>query len=207
MNCSGSGIVPIFIKNEKIYIVTFLDRNNMASDAGGKVDGNHTCDDIIIKNTAMRELFEESSGLIKISSLKNSVSYDIKNKNNFYRIYFIIINKINFKYFDKNLEKFNQYELNPFNEMYGIKLLDMATIKFDKKDILINTIEDDLVKVSYRLKFVLYKVMKKYKTFKNFYEQLSIKKYILKKNIINIDSKEYKTDKNFTINDIKSFQS
>ena len=195
MNCSGAGIVPIFIKNNKIYIVTFIDRQNMASDAGGKVDGNYTCDDKIIKKTALRELFEESSGLIKLKSLKESVSHDIKNKDNFYRIFFVIINKINFNHFDKNLDKFNQYKLNPFNEMYSIKLLDMETINFDKKDILINTIEDEIVKISYRLKFILYKVMRKFKTFEKFYSSLEIKKYILKKNIIDIESEEYKSNK------------
>lgn len=207
MKCSGAGVIPIFIKDDKIYTVTFIDRYNMASDAGGKVDGYNTCDEKIIKETALRELFEESSGLIKLSSLDESVSYDINNKNSFYRIFFVIINKINFKNFDKNLDKFNQYKLNPFNEMYSIKLLDMKTIKFDKKDIIINTIDNESVKISYRLKFILYKVMREFKTFKNFYKQLSIKKNILTKNIINIHSEEYKSHKKFIVKDIVSYQS
>lgn len=207
MKCSGAGIVPIFIKENKVYIVTFIDRQNMASDAGGKIDGDHTCDDKIIKKTALRELFEESSGLIKLQCVKESVYYDIKNKDNFYRLFFVIINKINFNHFDKNLNKFNLYKLNPFNEMYSIKLLDMETIKFDKKDILINTIEDEIVKISYRLKFVLYKVMRKFKTFQNFYSSLKIKKYILKKNIIKIESEEYDSNKKFKIDDIVCYKS
>lgn len=207
MKCSGAGVVPIFIKQNKIYIVTFIDHLNMASDAGGKIDGDHTCDDKIIKKTALRELFEESSGLIKLSSLDESVYYDIKNKNSIYRLFFVIINRINFKYFDKNLNKFNQYKLNPFNEMYSIKLLDMDTIKFDKKDIIVNTIDDEIVKISHRLKFILYKVMREFKTFNNFYEKLSIKKIILRKNIINVNSKEYKSSKKFIIKNIISYQS
>jgi len=207
MECSGAGVVPIFIKENKVYIVTFIDNKNMASDAGGKVDGQYTCDDKIIKKTALRELFEESSGLIKISSLEESVNYDIKNKNNFYRLFFVVINKINFNNFNKNLDKFNLYKLNPFNEMYSIKLLDMNTIKFDKKDIMVNTIDNDIVKISYRLRFALYKIIRKFKTFKNFYTSLKIKKYILKKNIIDVDSKEYNTHKKFTIKNIVSYQS
>lgn len=207
MKCSGAGVVPIFIKENKVYIVTFIDQQNMASDAGGKVDGNYTSDEKIIKKTALRELFEESSGLIKLKSLKESISFDIKNKDNFYRLFFVIINKINFNHFDKNLNKFNLYKLNPFNEMYSIKLLDTSTIKFDNNDILVNTIEDDIVKISYRFKFVLYKVFNKFKTFKNFYSTLKIKKHILKKNIIDINSKEYNTHIKFKIKDIVSYQS
>jgi hypothetical protein len=209
MNCSGAGVVPIIIKNNKIYIITFIDRYGLASDAGGKVDneGEYKCDSKIVEKTALRELFEESSGLIKLSDLEESISYDIKNKNNFYRCFFVKINKINFKNFDKNLNKFNEYKLNPFNEMYSIKLLDMKTIKFDKKDIFIDTITGETEKICHRLKFILYQIITKYKSFENFYESLTIKKYKLKKNIININSKEYKTNKQFTITDIISYQS
>jgi hypothetical protein len=207
MKCSGAGVIPIFIKENKVYIVTFIDNHNMASDAGGKVDGNYTSDEKIIKKTALRELFEESSGLIKLKSLEESISFDIKNKDNFYRLFFVIINKINFKYFDKNLNKFNLYKLNPFNEMYSIKLLDTDTIKFDKKDIIVNTIYNESVKISYRFKFVLYKVLHKFKTFENFFSSLKIKKHILKKNILDINSEEYYTHKKFKIKNIVCYQS
>lgn len=211
MMFSGSGIVPIFIKQNKIYIITFIDRNNMASDAGGKIEENDKSNLNNVKKTAIRELFEESSGLIKIKNLDESVYYDLVNKGTIYRIFFIIINKINPKYFDKNLKKFNEYELNPFNEMYSIKLLDMSTIKFDKKDILINTIDDKIIKISPRLKFILYKIMRKFKTFENFYNNLEtnlkINKINLYKKTIQIKSKEYDTDKKFIINNIISYQS
>jgi hypothetical protein len=68
--------------------------------------------------TASRELFEESSGLININEnilKKNSVYLNIKNfdknskyYNKYYRVYFIII---------ENIENLNDFYLNftPFN--------------------------------------------------------------------------------------------
>ena len=89
----------------------------------------------------------------------------------------LILNLQGFKYFNKNLNKFNLYRLNPFNEMYSIKLLDMETIKFNKKDIFINSIDDENIKISYRLKIALYDIIRNFKTFENFYSSLEIKKY------------------------------
>lgn len=209
MSYSGAGIVPLIIKNNKLYMVTFIDRNNMASDAGGKVESFKIELDMekVVEKTALRELYEESSGLIKISDLTESVYYEIKNYGKIYRLYFIIINKLNPKYYLTNLKKFNEFKLNPFNEMYSIKLLDVSTIKFIDKNIMINDIDNISIKVSNRLKFVLYKVMRKFKTFENFYSSLKIKKITLRKKLIKINSEEYDTKKKFKVDNIVCYKS
>lgn len=208
MKCSGSGIVPMCVIKNKVHIITFMDKDKNASDAGGKIDAGHTNNDTIIKYVAMKELFEESSGLIKLDNLDESVYFDLKNKNSdtYYRLYFVIINKINFAYYNKNLEKFNKYKLNPYNEMYAIKILNMDTVKFNDKNIVVKTLDNKNINIAYRLKFVLYMIYRKFTTFKDFFNALDIKKIILKKNIIPIMTREYISEKHIYIENIISYQ-
>jgi len=214
---SGAGIVPIILRNKRPYFVTFVDRYNTLSDAGGKIenisDENKTNENEMTEHTAVRELFEESSGLLKINNLNNlnSVHINIKCRSTYYKLYFISINSINKNHFDSNLNKFNKFKMSAFSEMYGIKLVDLDNIQFDKKDIVMKTIADETYKISYRLKMGLYQILRKHTTLYNFYNSLKIKKIKLRKKIISVTTEEYKTPEHkkpeiFTIDDIVSYQ-
>jgi len=96
---SGAGIIPIIIYNDNPYFILFSCGKGLISDAGGTNESNDS-----IEQTAMRELFEESCGIININDKdleKKSIYLDIfnQNKNNefykkLYRVYFILIDNI-----------------------------------------------------------------------------------------------------------------
>jgi hypothetical protein len=167
---SGAGILPIFILNKKPYLITFTSSRGIISDAGGKKEKD---DEVIY--TACRELFEESAGLININeeNLKNnSIYFDLKNDDKYYRSYFTIINYIDIKYYDTNLEKFKKFKFNPFTETYGIKLMSLNNIENDNNKIKMTTIDNYKLLLSPRLTQIIKKVIRKYNKLNLFYKDL-----------------------------------
>jgi hypothetical protein len=204
-NYSGAGVLPIYILNKIPYIVTFTSSKGIITDAGGKKEYN---DSIIY--TASRELFEESAGLIKINEddlTNNSIYFNLKHNNKYYRSYFIIIDNIDIEYYDDNLKKFKKFKFNPFTETHGIKLMRLDNIDIDNNQIKLISINNYKLVLAPRLNKIIKKILKKYNNLNTFYKQ--IKKNIsvinLKKNKLNIDTYEYDTNKNIKITNITTF--
>jgi hypothetical protein len=202
---SGSGILPIMIINKKPYLITFLIYKNTISDGGGKIENNS------VKKTAIRELYEESAGLIKLKSndLVNSVNYNISkyNNNKYYKSYILIIDNIDTKYYNKNLIKFEKYKKNPYTETKEIILLDMDYIINHNNKLFMKSIDNKVYILHNRLESIIKKIINQYTTLINFYNYLSNKLKIIKlnKKKYNIKTYQYYTNKNIKINNIISF--
>ena len=56
---SGCGIIPICMKNNKLYVFCGIDNNGIVSDLGGRIEQDET-----VKQCAAREFHEESIGLL-----------------------------------------------------------------------------------------------------------------------------------------------
>lgn len=214
---SGAGVIPITIIDDKPYFVLFTYNKDIITDAGGKIEGTNS----IIK-TATRELFEESAGLINIDDKildENSVYLDIKNKDTYYRCYFVIIrfldNNLEKVYID-NLEKFNKFKLNPFSETKGIKLISLENTKFINNSIFLISKVNGKVngKLNYninylikRTKDIFIKIHKKFVDFNDFYNKIKNKLKIIKldKKNINIDTYEYNSSKKIKIDNIITY--
>lgn len=203
---SGSGILPIIIINNKPYLVTFLIYKNTISDGGGKIENNS------VKKTAIRELYEESAGLIllKNNNLLNSINYNItKNNNKYYKSYIVIIDNINIKYYNKNLIKFQKYKKNPYTETKDIILINIDNIIYHNNRLFMKSIDNKIYILHDRLESIIKKIISEYETLLIFYNYLSkkIKKILLKKKIYNIKTYEYHTHNNIKIKNITSFTS
>lgn len=202
---NGSGILPIIIINKIPYFITFLSRNGI-TDAGGIIEKNNS-----VEKTSIRELFEESAGLIKIklSNLKDSKYIDIRNKDNYYRVYFIILNEFEYNDFYINLKKIRKFKFNPFLETYSIKLIKLDIINYVNNNILLNSISNEVLMCSPRLKCIIRNILKKYNKLELFYEYLinNIKPIILNKKNINVNTYEYDTHKKIKINNLITYNS
>ncbi len=204
---TGSGVLPIFILDKTPYLITFTVSRGIISDAGGKKESSDN-----ILNTACRELFEESAGLIHIDENNlenNSIYIDIKNNNKYYRSYFIIINDIDTTYYDENLEKFKKFNFNPFTETHGIKLMKLNNIDLDNNKIKMTNIDNYKLILAPRLTQIIKRIIKKYNKLNIFYKELknNVDLIKLKKIKQNISSYEYDTYKKIKINNIISFSS
>ena len=202
---TGAGILPIFILNNKPYLITFTIQRGIINDAGGKKESDDT-----ILYTACRELFEESAGLIKIDDdevKNNSLYFDIKKNNKYYRLYTIIINNIDITYYDKNLKKFKEFNFNPFTETHGIKLMKLDSINNNNNQITLTSNNEYKLLLAPRLNSIIKKILKKYNNLTTFYKYLKKNVDIieLKKNTLNIDSYEYYTNKKIKIKNITTY--
>lgn len=204
---SGSGILPIMIINNKPYLITFLIYKNTVSDGGGKIEDNS------VKKTAIRELYEESAGLILLNNkdLLNSVNYNIsKNNNNkYYKSYILIIDKIDIKCYNKNLIKFQKHTKNPYTETKEIILLNLDNIiKYNNK-LFLKDINNKIYILHDRLESIIKKIINEYGGLLNFYNYLHNKLKIIKlnKKKYNIKTYQYYTYKNLEINNITSYVS
>ena len=195
---TGAGILPIIIINNKPYFICFL-MNKKITDAGGKIDNLYKDKDIddTILNTACRELYEESAGLINIDIddiYNNSIYFDLLYKNKYYRSYIVLVKGIDKKYYDINLKKLNIYKINPFTETNGIKLINFNYTHTNENSLLKS-------KLNNRLSSIFKKIIDKYDTFDNLYNILIKKINILdlkkEKNIVN--TYEYYTNKKIQI--------
>jgi hypothetical protein len=216
-NYSGSGIIPIITYNKKVYFILFSCGKGLISDAGGTIESNDS-----IEQTAIRELFEESCGIININDKdleKKSVYLDIfnQNKNNefykkLYRAYFILIDNINLSellHYYVNLKKFKPYDRNPFTETYGIHLIKLDWIHYYNEYIYMNTHTDKLKLLNMRLSIIMSTIIDIYGDFDNFYDKIikKIKKIKLNKKLINIDTYSYKNNSKINVNNIITFAS
>ena len=219
MRYSGAGIIPIIIINKKSYFILFNSSKNLITDAGGKIESKHS-----ILETASRELFEESCGLISINKNiidKNSIFLDVKNLNKnseyynkYYRVYFIIIDNIeNINDFYKNFRKFKEFGFNPFVETFKINLIKLDKFdkfdKFDKLDekIIVYTINNEIRTLNDRLTRIYNLLLEKFNSindFNNFIKK-KIKPIVLQKKIISVKTYEYNTNKNIEINDVITY--
>ncbi len=202
---TGSGILPIFILNKKPYLITFTMARGIINDAGGKKENNDS-----ISYTACRELFEESAGLINIDEdqiKNNSLYFDLKNNNKYYRLYTVIINNIDTTYYDKNLKKFKEFNFNPFTETHGIKLMKLDSIIINNNQIILTSNNDYKLLLAPRLNAIIKKILKKYNNLNAFYKYLKKNVDIieLKKTTLNIDSYEYNTNKKIKIKNITTY--
>ncbi len=84
----GSGILPIIKHNNKYYYIMFKSRfRNVIEDSGGKQEGNSR------RASAIRELFEESSGTISLFNIsEHDYNKMVKIGINGYFSYLVILN-------------------------------------------------------------------------------------------------------------------
>jgi len=217
INYTGAGVIPIILYNDKPYFILFSCGKGVITDAGGTIEYNDS-----IEQTALRELFEESCGIININEndlKKKSVYFDIinNNKNNefykkLYRIYFILIGNINLSdllHYYVNLKKFKKFDRNPFTETYGIHLINLDWIHYYNNDIYMNTHTDKIKLLNNRLKIIMKNIMNKFGNLDNFYNIVNkkIKKINLKQKKINIDTYSYKNNSKIKVNDIITYTS
>lgn len=72
MTITGCGIIPICMRNNKMYLLCGIEKNGKVSDLGGKINKNETT-----RECAVREFYEESVGLImSYNELLNCKIYD-----------------------------------------------------------------------------------------------------------------------------------
>jgi hypothetical protein len=209
---SGSGILPFIILNKNIYLITFTQSTGIINDAGGKKENNHN-----IIQTACRELFEESAGLIQIDEneiMNNSIYFDIKYNNKYYRLYTIIIDNvdidnvdIDIDYYDINLKKFKKFNYNPFTETHGIKLMKINTINIIDNKIKLTSNNNFKLLLAPRLSSIIKKILKKYNNLTTFYKYLkkNVNVIKLKKIALNINTYEYNTNKKIKIKNITTY--
>jgi hypothetical protein len=212
---TGAGVIPLIKFNKKIYFILFSSGKNIISDAGGTIDKNES-----ILSTAIRELKEESCGIININenTLKNnSIYFDVlnNNKNNkyynkLYRIYFILIDNIDLydlmNYYS-NLKKFKQYDFNPYVETFGIHLISLDWIHYYNNQIYMNTHTNKIKKLNNRLELIISHIIDKYDNLDTFYKKIIKKlKFIhLDKCLINITTYSYKTYKKIYVDNLISY--
>ncbi len=199
---SGAGILPITLINNKYYFITFKLLNNLLSDAGGTIENK---DDVI--NTACRELFEESAGLIKLDKtiIKNkSIHIDISYKNKYYRCYIVFIDNINIKTYNDNIKKFNKFKYNPYSETKKLKLINLSLFINSKLDnnVIIDKKTNKKYILSPRLKNIFIELFKtnNLKKIKNILKLNNLVK--LNKVKKNIKTYEYYTNKKIFIKNI-----
>jgi len=209
---TGAGIIPIIIYNKIPYFILFSSGKGIISDAGGTIENKDNLED-----SAIRELFEESCGIIKISKndlLKNSVYIDIINNHDkqLYRSHIIFINKIDLSdllNYYTNLKKFKKFDRNPFTETYGIHLIKIEWIHYYNNDIYMNTHTDKIKLLNNRLKIIMKNIMNKFGNLDNFYDIVNkkIKKINLKQKKINIDTYSYKNNNKIYVDDVITYTS
>jgi hypothetical protein len=212
---SGAGIIPIIIYNDAPYFILFSCGKGLISDAGGTIELNDS-----IEQTAIRELYEESCGIININDKdleKKSVYLDIINqdKNNefykkLYRAYFILIDNINLSdllHYYVNLKKFKPFDRNPFTETYGIHLIKLDWIHYYNDNIYMNTHTDKLKLLNMRLSIIMSTIIDIYGDLDSFYNIINnkIKKIKLNKKLINIDTYSYKNNNKINVDNIITF--
>jgi hypothetical protein len=202
---SGAGVIAIIIIDNKPYFILFYLRKNIVTDAGGQIEHINS-----VLNTASRELFEESAGLINISETtldSNSFYIDIKNEDKYYRSYIIIIDSINTDDYYKNLNKINKFKFNPFSETHGIRLISLDYIDFINNDIIMRTDTNKIVILSNRTKHIIKKIYKNFDNLKIFFKKISKSLNIIKlnKTIISPESYEYASKKKIKINDLITY--
>lgn len=213
MKFTGSGVIPIIIVNKKPFFILFNSSDKLITDAGGKIEEN--------KNpleTASRELFEESSGLININenTLKNNSIYlNIKNLdknskhyNKYYRIYFVIIDKIeNPDDFYLNFVKFKKFSFNPFVETFKINLIKINKFLKNEGNIIVKTNNNEDRILNPRLTRIYNLILEKFNNFESFYK--IVKKKLnpikLEKKIIDVKTYEYYTHRNINIKNIITY--
>ena len=232
MKYTGSGVIPIIIIDKKPYFILFNSSKRLITvkndskinskhknlprqiltDAGGTIEQNKKQIE-----TASRELFEESSGLINIDTnilKKNSVYLNIKNLdktskyfNKYYRIYFIIIDNIeNLNDFYLNLQKFRKYSFNPFVETFKINLIKLKYSKLENNIIVKTNNNEDRI-LNQRLTRIYNVILEKFKNLNNFYEVIKTKinPIKLEKQIIDVNTYEYYTHKNIKVKNIITY--
>ena len=207
-NYNGSGIIPLLYFEGKLYFIFFIFYNNVITDAGGKKEINTT-----ILETAERELFEESSGLLKLHDLdENYIHIDISNKDKYYRSHIIVIENIDTKYYNLNSKKITNYKDNPFTETKGIVLIQTDFLLEKNNQYFMKNNEEKYFMLSNRLKQIIKKIIKKYTTLNKFNDEIikllkteKIKIIKLKKKKINISSYEYNTQKTIKIKNIITY--
>lgn len=204
MNFNGAGILPIIKYNNEYFFIIFksglqsrlFKRNDkidfLYDDAGGSINKGEK--DVL--NIAIRELFEESSGLINLENykkeLKDSIIIDIENNKKIYRCYICLLNIQKFKldYFKENLERFNKNLvgklLSMYNENTKINLLSVnfnlrKTNYEDKTNNIIFSSKDYLGETIY-LNNRLYSILIKFKELNKI--NLGISEITLKKDLI-----------------------
>jgi ADP-ribose pyrophosphatase YjhB (NUDIX family) len=192
---SGAGVIPILIKNNKPYMILFTYQRGIITDAGGKIESNNT-----ITETASRELFEESAGLININNNileDNSVYVDIKYNNTYYRTHIILIQFPDESYeenYNNNLQRINKFKFNPFSETRGIRLISLDYIHFVDNNILMNTNTDKVEILANRTKDIIKKIHKISVDLVSFYRKIKDRLKIIKLNKKNISVQSYEYD-------------
>jgi hypothetical protein len=207
---SGAGVIPIILYKKKPYLILFMLNNGTITDAGGKIENN-----ISVINTSVRELYEESAGLFNLQSEilnNNSVYFDIKYYDTYYRIYFIIFNNFdisNMNYYYYNLEKIKKNKFNPFSETRNIHLISLDYIHFidNNKIILMNNHINQVFVLSNRTGEIIKKIYKKFTNLNDFYDSISkkINKINLQKKITNPISYTYEDHKKIKIHELITF--
>ncbi len=91
MRYSGAGIIPIVNINGVQHLVAFESNKGLLTDAGGRIDYNESPID-----AAVRELYEESSSLIKLQSdlVVQQKHFNIPCGKTVYKIYFAEIKQL-----------------------------------------------------------------------------------------------------------------
>lgn len=233
MKYTGSGVIPIIIIDKKTYFILFNSfarlitvgndfqiiskhknlSKQILTDAGGKIEDNKKP-----LETASRELFEESCGLININenTLKNNsvyfniINYDKNSKyfNKYYRIYFIIIDNIeNLNDFYLNFKKFKKFSFNPFVETFKINLIKLNKFKKLENNIIVKTNNNENRILNQRLTRIYNLILNKFNNFDNFYKVIKTKinPIKLKKNIIDVKTYEYYTHRNIKVKNIITY--
>ena len=213
MKYTGSGVIPIIIINKKTYFILFNSSVKLITDAGGKIEDNKTQIE-----TASRELFEESSGLININFnilKKNSVYLNIKNldknskySNKYYIVYFIIIDNIEqLDDFYLNFKKFKEFSFNPFVETFKINLIKFNTFSKTKNNIIVKTNNNEERILNPRLTMIYNVILEKFDNLDNFYKTIKpkLEPIKLEKKIIDVKTYEYYTKKNIKVNNIITY--
>ena len=230
---TGSGVIPIIIINKKPFFILFNSSvklitvendskiiskhknlpRQILTDAGGKIEDNKKQIE-----TASRELFEESSGLINIDTNileKNSIYLNIKNLdksskyfNKYYRIYFIIIENIeNLNDFYLNLKKFKKFSFNPFVETFKINLIKLNKFKKQENNIVVKTNNNEDRILNQRLTRIYNVILNKFNNIDNFYKVIKTKinPIKLEKQIIDVKTYEYYTHRNIKAKNIITY--
>ena len=204
---SGSGVIPIVIIKNIPYLVLFMSNHGTITDAGGRLEKEST-----ILDTASRELLEESAGLFNINITildKKSFYIDKEHHGKYYRSYFIIIDNFDSKYYFKNLEKINKYNLNPFSETNNILFIKFDYLHIVNNNMFIKTENNKYIFISDRTKHIIKTILNKFNNLNDFV--IKLKKKIdlikLKKEIISINSYIYKYHTEFSIKNIDTYTS
>ena len=206
---TGSGVIPIIIKDNKLHLILFLLNKGTLTDAGGRIEKQKS-----IIDTASRELFEESAGLFNINSRtidKNSLYVDISGySTDRYRTYIILFDNLDNSYIDyykNNLIKIKMENHNPFSETCGIYLIPFDNINFIDNNTFANTLTNETIIISDRTAKIIKKIYDICENSNNFYDVLikNIKPIHIKKHKTDIITYTYREHKNITITDLDTF--